>query len=173
MSKPATIIRLEDARRRREHRSGRFPSRHTQRLEHVGRPTKLEPASDSGRLLRFEPRLEKDGEGLATEYALRLAPRNIARVRLRVAEDKAWIDWVFVPPSYRGKGIAGRVLREVCADADLAGVSLGLEARACAGLTQAQLEAWYGSFGFVVTGEKGEFGPVLRRPASDSGFRAA
>jgi GNAT superfamily N-acetyltransferase len=172
MSQEATVIRFSEARRKKgpRSRSGRFSTREV--YQGRGAP-RLERASPSGRLLRFEPRLEKDTEGLASEYSLRLAPKNIARIRLtRSDETHTWIDWVFVPTDYRGTGVAGRILREVIADADAEGVEIGLEARACAGLEQAALESWYGRFGFVVTGEHGTFGPILRR-APASSFRMA
>ncbi|MGE0708594.1 MAG: GNAT family N-acetyltransferase [Planctomycetota bacterium] len=181
MSQGATIIRFDPSQRGgdggkghggqgpRGSRSGRF----SVAALYTDSAPQQRPADDSGKLLRFEPRLQKDREGLATEYRLRLAPRNIAKVQLTLrSKREAWIDWVFVPPTYRGSGVARRLLDALCADADAAGASLGLEARACAGLDQAALEAWYGRFGFVATGEQGTFGPVLRR-APASAFRRA
>ncbi len=120
--------------------------------------------SESGRLLRLVVEVEKDAPGLATSYAVRVGPGEIARVRLeRLGPDQAWIDWVYVPPGRRDLGLGSQLMRHVLRDADREGVRLGLEARACAEVSQEALEAWYGRLGFRHTGRRGDFGPVLER----------
>jgi GNAT superfamily N-acetyltransferase len=112
---------------------------------------------------------------MANDYSCRLAPKNIARIKLeRRSSDHYWIDWVFVPPAYRAYGLGRRLMEDVVADADHHGVRLSLEARACAGLSQERLEAWYGRFGFVKTPFRGDFGPILvRAPRRGAGRKAA
>lgn len=180
------IIRLQEAKREtrsgrysaaksyesgsqeRETRSGRFSTREV----YDGKGPQLSP---SGRLVREnEPIVCSGGSDLGTEYALRLDKGRIARVRLtRETARRSRIDWVFVPTEHRGAGHAGRILRAVAKDADRAGVTLILEARACAGLSQAELEAFYGRFGFEPTGLSESFGPLLRRSPRRSGTRRA
>ena len=64
-------------------------------------------------------------------------------------------------------------MRAVLEDADRLGIRLSLEARSCAGPEQGKLEAWYGRFGFLPTGETLDFGPVLARPAASRRERRA
>jgi GNAT superfamily N-acetyltransferase len=118
--------------------------------------------------LRLLTRIEKDQDGLATDYSVRLAPGAIARIRLsRLSAGHAWIDWVYVPPGFRDAGVGGQLLRRVMEDADREQVKLSLEARACAG-GQAALEAWYEKRGFVRTARRGQLGPIFVRPAARS-----
>jgi predicted GNAT family acetyltransferase len=155
-------------RRKREKRSGRFSTREV----YDGSAPKR---SASGRLLREqEPLVRSGGGAVASDYAIRLAKGAIARISLtQESSAQARIDWVFVPPAFRGQGLAARILDQVVADADLAGVTLVLEARACAGLAQEALEAWYAGFGFAKTGLSETFGPVLERTPQRTIRRAA
>lgn len=156
------------ARRTREKRSGRLSTREV----YDGRAPKR---SASGRLLREQEPIVRSGGGqVAKDYAIRLAKGAIARISLtQESATRARIDWVFVPPAFRGQGLAARILEQVLADADRAGVTLILEARACAGLDQAALERWYAGFGFERTGLSETFGPLLRRTPTRRARRAA
>lgn len=147
-------------KRERQSRSGRYSTRAVYRDAGTGDGvTKIVP-------------IEANGPGVATEYWCKLAPRNIARIRTELREDgKVSIDWVFVPPEFRGTGLASQLMRRVCDDADDAAAELILEARACGGPDQQKLEAWYGQFGFAPTGAKGPFGPYLARSARRAAFR--
>ena len=124
---------------------------------------------EAGRLL------ERDTEaGLGEDYSIRLGKGQIARIKLeRLSDERAWIDWVFVPPSHRGEGLAGTLMRAVLSDADDAGVEVSLEPRACAGLAQAKLDAWYRGFGFHDSGRRGDFGPIFVRAAAAQAQRRA
>tara|TARA_R110002072_G_scaffold36078_3_gene106307 strand:- start:240 stop:794 length:555 start_codon:yes stop_codon:yes gene_type:complete len=155
-------------RRAREKRSGRLSTREVY-------DDRAPKRSASGRLLRAQEPIVRSGGGrLASDYAIRLGKGAIARISLtHESAAAARIDWVFVPPAFRGQGLAARILNEVIADADLAGVSLVLEARACAGLDQDALEAWYAGFGFVKTGTSETFGPLLERAPAPSVLRRA
>lgn len=147
-------------RRERQSRSGRYSTRAVYR----------EAGTGEGRT-RIVP-VEADGPGVAAEYWCRLAPGSVARIRTERRDDgKVSIDWVFVPPSHRGSGLASQLMRRVCDDADDAAAELILEARACGGPDQAKLEAWYGEFGFVRTGAAGTFGPYLQRAPKRAAFR--
>ncbi|MCA8920348.1 MAG: GNAT family N-acetyltransferase [Planctomycetes bacterium] len=119
--------------------------------------------------------LERDTPaGLGEDYSIRLGKGEIARIKLeRLNDHDAWIDWVFVPPSHRGEGLAGRLMNAVLADADQEGVNVSLEPRACAGLAQAKLEAWYHAFGFRDSGRRGDFGPIFVRHAAVAAQRLA
>ncbi|MBL4845789.1 MAG: hypothetical protein JKY65_09700 [Planctomycetes bacterium] len=184
------IIRLQDARAERADtkRSGRFSvaevytsgrrgrakrsGRYSTREVYRGRTPQRSP---SGRLLRDQaPIVRSGGAQVASDYAVRIGKGAIARISLtHESASRANIDWVFVPPSARGQGHAGRILSAVIADADQAGVTLVLEARACAGLEQAALEAFYGGFGFEKTGLSETFGPVLSRAPATCAIRRA
>lgn len=145
--------------------------RTTSRLEAPPSPRKgdtarlVERRSPSGRLIRLVAQVQKNGDGLATDYAVRLAPYQIARIKLEpIGPRHFWIDWVYVPEAYRGQGLARQLMQHVLKDADRAGTRLSLEPRACGGADQAALEAWYRGFGFVDTGRRGYFGPIYARP---------
>lgn len=126
----------------------------------------VESRTPSGRLMRLVAQVDKDANGMATDYAVRLAPYQIARIRLEpLTPSHYWIDWVYVPEAYRGQGLARQLMLHVIKDADRAGVRLSLEPRACGGVDQEALQAWYRSFGFVDTGRRGYFGPIYARPA--------
>lgn len=160
----ATIIKFPTPTTRGSSRSGRYATQQiyesTQANRDTGEPT------GSAAIMRPQllPRLEKDRPGMATDYSYRLAPKEIARIRLTVkSATHSWIDWVFTPPSARGTGVGRRLMDDVITDADAQGVRLSLEARACAGLDQDTLEAWYAGFGFQKSGIRGEFGPVMVR----------
>src|SRR5581483_5089390 len=108
---------------------------------------------------------------LQDEYALRLAPYNIARIKLeRLARDRAFIHWVYVPPAFRGRGLGQVLLDRVLADADREGVHLALVAKACAKLGakpmgQNPLEGWYAQNGFIRRGRAADGGMKMsRRP---------
>jgi GNAT superfamily N-acetyltransferase len=125
--------------------------------------------------MRVLPPILKDQPGMAADYSCRLGRGSIARIKLeRRARTQFWIDWVFVPPGFRDGGHGRRMMNQVIADADAHRVRLSLEARACAGLDQETLEAWYASFGFVKSPFRGDFGPILvRQPAARSARLAA
>ncbi len=144
-------------------RSGRYSAREI--YQAAARQVESQTAPAHGRRLVHDlPSILKDKRGMATDYSCKLAPRNIARIKLEQRSGgHFWIDWVFVPPAYRAYGLGRRLMNEVIADADLHRVRLSLEARACAGLSQESLEDWYGRFGFVKTPFRGDFGPILVR----------
>jgi GNAT superfamily N-acetyltransferase len=95
--------------------------------------------------------IEKTPEiGMGEQYSIRLGPGAIARINLeRRAAHRYFVHWVYVPPGFRGQGLGDVLLRKVLRDADRAGVSLSLLAKACGHLAQEQLERWYASHGFV------------------------
>jgi GNAT superfamily N-acetyltransferase len=104
--------------------------------------------------------------GLGDDYSVRLAPYNIARVKLeRLGPHRAFVHWVFVPPLFRGRGIGSVLLERVLRDADREGVTLALVAKACGTLAQGVLETWYAENGFVRRGAHPEGGTKMtRRP---------
>lgn len=103
---------------------------------------------------------------LRDEYSLRLAPYNIARIKLeRLSDDRAFIHWVYVPPAFRGRGLGQVLLDRVLADADREGVHLSLVAKACGTMAQNPLEGWYAQNGFVRRGRDHEGAMKMsRRP---------
>jgi len=103
---------------------------------------------------------------LRDEYSLRLAPYNIARIKIeRLARDRAFIHWVYVPPAFRGRGLAQLLLDKALADADREGVHLSLVAKACGTMSQSPLEGWYAQNGFVRRGRAEDGGMKMsRRP---------
>ncbi|MBX3468683.1 MAG: GNAT family N-acetyltransferase [Planctomycetes bacterium] len=154
MSANATILRLPAARTTTTRRT----------KNDVNPPRKT---SESGRKLRLVTGVTKDQDGMATDYSVRLAPGAIARIKLsEVAPGHSWIDWVYVPPDWRDLGLGGQLMRRVLEDADRHGVRLSLEARACGDTDQAALERWYQGLGFVRSGRRGTFGPILVRPVA-------
>jgi len=68
------------------------------------------------------------------------------------------IDWLHVPPTHRGQGLASKILKVVLADADKERLTVRLVSKSCAqdgnGLDQSALDAFYGRFGFVSTGRR-------------------
>ena len=133
---------------------------------------KIAPAR--GRRTRI-PLVEKvPGEvSLGVEYLVRLAPYNIARVRVEhLGRSRAFVHWVYVPPAFRGRGLGQLILGRVLADADRDGVSLHLIARSCGTLAQTPLEQWYAANGFVRRGRASDGTmPMTRRAASAVGKR--
>jgi GNAT superfamily N-acetyltransferase len=169
MIKQAKVSKNES----RGSRSGRYSA--SAIYEAAGRLVESQtPPAQSRKLLRDRPPIIKDKRGMATDYSCKLAPKNIARIKLeRRSERHFWIDWVFVPPAHRASGLGRRLMNEVVADANLHGVRLSLEARACAGLSQESLEEWYGRFGFVKTPFRGDFGAILVRAPERQARRLA
>jgi hypothetical protein len=53
-----------------------------------------------------------------------------------------------VPKKHRGKGEGRSLLRRICTDADVEGVTLYLEVLPSGGLDFNELTAWYGRYGF-------------------------
>src|SRR5262249_17296745 len=79
----------------------------------------------------------KSGEVREVDYAIRLAPFNIARVRVeRLGPSVARVHWVFVPPAYRGQGLGNDILAQVLKDADREGLVVTLVAKACGTMPQ-------------------------------------
>ncbi len=114
------------------------------------------------------PEVQKtEGRGSAIDYSIRLAPYNIARIKVeRLARDRSYIHWVFVPPAYRGLGLGQILMNRVLQDADREGVSISLVAKACGTMGQAPLEEWYATNGFVRRGPAEEGGIKMVRPPS-------
>jgi len=158
----------EAYRRSEPHRAGRRISTRAAYRRAAARPN--DPRARKARAL---PPIEADRPG--TDYAVRLGKGQIARIALEErGPDHRWIDWVYVPPTHRGRGLAGHLMARVLRDADAAGVRLSLEPRACAGVDQASLEAWYAGLGFAPTGEEGPFGPIFARaPEAPEAVRRA
>ncbi len=98
------------------------------------------------------------------EYSIRLAPFNIARVKVeRLSRDRAFVHWVFVPPAFRGLGLGQVILRRVLADADREGLTVALVAKACGTMAQSPLERWYAENGFVARGPAEDGGTKMVR----------
>lgn len=92
---------------------------------------------------------------MKSEYRIPMAKAVLSRKR------SVWhIEWITVDPQARGKGLGVVLMSQVIQEADAEGVTLTLEAVACAGLKQERLEAWYESLGFVKTGRRGGLGGV-------------
>lgn len=105
--------------------------------------------------------VEKSGETLGSDYSVRLAPYNIARIKVeRLGAKRAFIHWVYVPPAYRGLGLGQVLMNRVLVDADQEGVAIALVAKACGTMAQSPLEHWYAQNGFV-----------RRGPAEDGGTK--
>jgi len=114
------------------------------------------------------PKVQRtEGRGAALDYTIRLAPYNIARIKVeRLARDRSYIHWVFVPPAYRGLGLGQILMNRVLQDADREGVAISLVAKACGTMAQAPLEEWYAQNGFVRRGPAEEGGiKMVRLPA--------
>jgi GNAT superfamily N-acetyltransferase len=120
--------------------------------------------------------------------ALRTRIRHEALVVAALEEGVIDLDLLKVEPELRGKGIGTRIMLEVLDIADRFGVPIRLQPYSLAenggGLDQDSLEAWYRSFGFVMTGRVSPTGqpimsrapalsPVRRRRASHRRFREA
>lgn len=121
-------------------------------------------------------RIEKSPDlGLGSEYRIRLAPFNIARVRVeRRGPRAAFVHWVYVPPAFRGQGLGQLILQRVLRDADRAGVTLALIAKACGTLAQSPLERWYADNGFVPGRRVREGGRrMVRAPLGSRRLRVA
>jgi GNAT superfamily N-acetyltransferase len=157
----ATIIRFPNRKDARP-KSGRFSARMVYAAE--GTPD----ASAAAARIKIER--ERAGDSMGCDYSLRLGPGAIARIRLEQrGPGHWWIDWVFVPPSHRGKGLARLLMGRVLADADAAAVTLSLEPKACAGVEQTALERWYEGLGFSPTGRRGELAQIFRRRPKSTG----
>jgi GNAT superfamily N-acetyltransferase len=125
-------------------------------------------------LLKSVVKIEKSPEiGLGLEYSLRLAPGNIARVRLeRTGPSRAFVHWVHVPPAFRGRGIGQVILARVLKDADREGVTISLVAKACGTMAQSPLERWYAVNGFLRRGKAKDGGTcMVRRPVERTASR--
>jgi len=90
---------------------------------------------------------------MAAAVSLRLIPQP----------DHLEIDLIAVGGGDQGHGVGSRTLRRLCALADFYRVDLGLEVSCVPALgsvcmTDEQLEAWYGRYGFV----RDDFGSVKR-----------
>lgn len=92
-------------------------------------------------------------------------------VRARVTEENGiWsFNWLHVPPADRGNGHGAWAMGEVLKQADAAGIAVRLEARACGGMDQEALVAWYESLGFVLTGQISKLGSEMLREARPNG----
>jgi ribosomal protein S18 acetylase RimI-like enzyme len=66
-----------------------------------------------------------------------------------------------VPREHRGQGLGSKMLKEICADADKEGCSLGLDVSPSDGLDYDQLVAWYKRYGFK-SSQHGYY--MVRRP---------
>ena len=125
-------------------------------------------------LATVPPVEKKSGTGvLGDEYAIRLAPYNIARIKLeRLSRERAYIHWVYVPPAYRGHGLGQVLMDRVLADADREGVAIALVAKACGTMAQSPLERWYAQNGFARRGPAEEGGTkMLRAPQARAASR--
>jgi GNAT superfamily N-acetyltransferase len=111
------------------------------------------------------PAIEKKATSkTVVEYTIRLAPYNIARVKVeRLARDRAYVHWVFVPPAFRGLGLGQVLLRRVLADADREGLTVALVAKSCGTMAQSPLERWYAENGFVARGPAEDGGTKMVR----------
>ena len=82
---------------------------------------------------------------------------------------KWWVNRVSVLPDHRGRGIAARLLTQVCGDADRAGVILRAYVSpdvSGSGLDFDQLRGFYAQYGFVDHPERP--GDMTRPPLPDS-----
>jgi GNAT superfamily N-acetyltransferase len=123
--------------------------------------TKLEVAIETIVRSRFP-----SGEPREVDYVKRLAPYNIARVRVeRLGRDVARVHWVFVPPAFRGLGLGGELLADVLRDCDRERLTVTLVAKACGTMPQRPLERWYEAFGFRGRDREADGGlEMSRRP---------
>lgn len=86
-------------------------------------------------------------------YHIKLSPMKIAVLDCCDYYNEGMIiTRINVPQAFRGQGHARELLRRVCADADLEGVTLWLEISSSDGLDYDQLEAWYVRHGFKPLG---------------------
>lgn len=77
------------------------------------------------------------------------------------AEGDAYIvEWIYVLPEYRGRGIGSKMLRQVVEDADRERAVLYLDVSGSGPLDNDDLRAWYGRYGF-----EERDGAMVRRPA--------
>lgn len=101
--------------------------------------------------------------GMGESYSVRLGRGNIARIQLgRRRASRYFVHWVYVPPAWRGHGLGETLLRRVLRDADRAGISLSLVAKACGTMDQETLERWYERHGFVA-GRLVKLGRTMKR----------
>jgi GNAT superfamily N-acetyltransferase len=82
-------------------------------------------------------------------YYERCGSFSIAVLDLMQDDDFWWVTRISVPPAFRGKGIGSRLLTQVCADADRCGVDLCIHVASYGRMSDADLIAWYGRYGFV------------------------
>lgn len=78
---------------------------------------------------------------------------SLSRCRINGRSGKS-VDKVYCPPAHRGKGIAGRLFRQILAQADAEGLMLRLVIASDddGGPDDTELERWYTSLGFKRTG---------------------
>jgi ribosomal protein S18 acetylase RimI-like enzyme len=91
--------------------------------------------------------------------------RSIADVSVGVLDPAwAWIHRINVPAPHRGKGIASKLLREICDDADSENLEVRLVVLPSGDLNFTDLYEWYGRYGFTDVKVRGEMSrlPVAR-----------
>ena len=99
-------------------------------------------------------------------YFEELGPRHLAVLDIIILCDKRTISRINTPRDYRGKGVASRLLKQACADADAEGITLELAVSPSDGLGDDALHAWYSRHGFVSVPEISKFF-MVRKPIQD------
>lgn len=76
-----------------------------------------------------------------------------------------WVARVSTPPASRGRGIATRLMRELCDECDKHGADLYLGISPSGGLDLMQLHKWYEKFDFVQDPRHPNHLEAMYRPA--------
>ncbi len=99
-------------------------------------------------------------------YFEELGTCRLAVLDIIILCDKHTISHINTPRDYRGKGVASRLLKQACADADAEGITLELAVSPSDGLGDDALHAWYSRHGFVSVPEISKFF-MVRKPIQD------
>ena len=99
-------------------------------------------------------------------YFEELGTCRLAVLDIIILCDKHIISRINTPRDYRGKGVASRLLKQACADADAEGITLELAVSPSDGLGDDALHAWYSRHGFVSVPEISKFF-MVRKPIQD------
>lgn len=83
--------------------------------------------------------------------------------------DRYWLARINTPAKHRGKGIAGRLMREMCSEADAEGVDIYLGISPSGDLDLYELRAWYERLGFVQDPLYPDCLEAMYRPAKQGG----
>ncbi len=104
-------------------------------------------------------------EGIVADVAATVSPH--VQLLLRWKGDKVLLEFLHVPGTYRGQGLADEALNRICTLADLAGWAILLQPSDGFGATLGRLVRWYHRHGFIPTGDPryvSEIAWMLRAP---------